>query len=58
MEREVEENEGLAQAKDMLAGTMAGILSKTIEYPFDTIKVFYQFRPVDQVPKSTVGYFR
>lgn len=27
------------QAKDLAAGTMAGLTSKIIEYPFDTVKV-------------------
>jgi len=30
------------QAKDLLAGTTAGLISKVVEYPFDTIKVRMQ----------------
>jgi len=32
-------------AKDLFAGTMAGMVSKVIEYPFDTIKVRQQTQP-------------
>jgi hypothetical protein len=31
-----------AFSKDMIAGTVAGMLSKLVEYPFDTIKVWKQ----------------
>jgi len=38
-------NEGREQVKDVLAGTMAGVFCKIIEYPFDTLKVRLQTTP-------------
>ena len=32
-------SEAREQVKDITAGTMAGLMSKVVEYPFDTIKV-------------------
>lgn len=40
-----EKNESREQVKDLLAGTMAGLFSKLIEYPFDTLKVRLQTTP-------------
>jgi len=37
--------ESLEQVKDFMAGTMAGLVSKVIEYPFDTLKVRLQTSP-------------
>ena len=42
MERDVVKNEALAQFKDILAGSIGGLISKLIEYPLDTIKVLMQ----------------
>lgn len=36
-------------AKDLLAGTAAGLIAKVIEYPFDTIKVRQQLHPSHSV---------
>jgi len=33
------------QTKDLIAGTMAGLFSKVIEYPCDTLKVRLQTTP-------------
>jgi len=38
-------HEGREQVKDLLAGTMAGVFCKVIEYPFDTLKVRLQTTP-------------
>jgi len=35
----------MEQTKDLVAGTMAGLFSKVIEYPFDTVKVRLQTTP-------------
>jgi len=39
---------GLAAFKDIFFGSAAGIVGKTIEYPFDTIKVRLQSQPDDR----------
>ncbi|KAG0639940.1 mitochondrial carrier domain-containing protein [Tuber brumale] len=43
-----EEVAGLAAVKDIVFGSSAGIVGKTIEYPFDTVKVRLQSQPDDQ----------
>ncbi|CAZ83904.1 unnamed protein product [Tuber melanosporum] len=46
--RRAEEVAGLAAVKDIVFGSSAGIVGKTIEYPFDTVKVRLQSQPDDQ----------
>lgn len=46
----------MEQTKDIMAGTIAGILSKLIEHPFDTLKVRLQTTP--EKYKSAFQCFR
>jgi len=50
-------NESREQIKDLLAGTMAGLFSKVIEYPFDTLKVRLQTTP-EKYGNSALQCFR
>jgi len=38
-------SEGREQTKDFIGGSFAGLLSKVMEYPFDTLKVRLQTTP-------------
>lgn len=52
--------QGKEAAKDILFGSIAGIVGKVIEYPFDTVKVRLQSQP-DGIPaqyKGPVDCFR
>ena len=51
-------NEALSQVKDMVSGTLAGLFSKVVEYPFDTLKVFYQANELSAQPQSSWSYLR
>jgi len=52
-----QKSESLEQVKDLIAGTMAGVLAKLIEYPFDTLKVRLQTTP-EKYGNSAVQRFR
>lgn len=39
--------------EDIVAGSVAGAVSKIIEYPFDTVKVRLQSQPAGQPPQYT-----
>jgi len=52
-----EKNESREQVKDLMAGTMAGLFSKVIEYPFDTLKVRLQTTP-EKYGNSALQCFR
>ena len=58
MERSVEENESLAQIKDITAGCFAGAIAKVIEYPFDTLKVLCQINESNIAQQSTLQITR
>lgn len=53
MERKIEQNESLAQIKDITAGCFAGAIGKFIEYPFDTLKVLCQINKTNIANQST-----
>ena len=53
MERSGEQNESLAQIKDITAGCFAGAIGKIIEYPFDTLKVLCQINESNIESQST-----
>eukprot|EP01084_Bolivina_argentea_P004911 9302_1 len=55
MERKTEQNESLAQFKDITAGCFAGAIGKTIEYPFDTLKVLCQINKTNIANQSTLA---
>ncbi|KAL4802630.1 mitochondrial carrier domain-containing protein [Aspergillus unguis] len=46
---ELAQNQGLEAFKDILFGSVAGMIGKVIEYPFDTVKVRLQSQP-DHLP--------
>ena len=52
--------QGKEAAKDILFGSIAGIVGKVIEYPFDTVKVRLQSQPAGLPPqyKGPVDCFR
>jgi len=45
------------QTKDLVAGTLVGLFSKVIEYPFDTLKVRLQTSP-EKYNNSALYCFR
>ncbi|KAF7713408.1 Mitochondrial carrier domain-containing protein [Penicillium ucsense] len=47
-------NQGLEAMKDIAFGSVAGMAGKTIEYPFDTVKVRLQSQP-DHLPLRYTG---
>eukprot|EP00954_Amorphochlora_amoebiformis_P009904 774663-Amorphochlora_amoeboformis.AAC.1 len=52
--------EAREQIKDLMAGTMGGLTSKVIEYPFDTVKVarirmFFHAREAVSDSKRGIG---
>jgi len=57
MSSEGEKNASREQIKDLIAGTMAGLVSKIIEYPFDTVKVRLQTTP-EKYGNSAIRCFR
>jgi len=57
MASEAEKNASGEQIKDLIAGTMAGLVSKVIEYPFDTLKVRLQTTP-EKYGHSAIRCFR
>merc|ERR1719242_986349 len=58
MERSAEQNESLAQIKDITAGCFAGAIGKIIEYPFDTLKVLCQINESHIESQSTLQITR
>ena len=48
-------SESIEQFKDMVAGSIAGAISRCVEYPFDTIKVLYQTQDIQQSPVSFIS---
>lgn len=47
-------NQGLEALKDITYGSVAGIIGKVVEYPFDTVKVRLQSQP-DHLPLRYAG---
>ena len=47
-------NQGLEALKDITYGSIAGIVGKFVEYPFDTVKVRLQSQP-DHLPLRYTG---
>ena len=47
-------DQGTEALKDILFGSIAGVIGKTIEYPFDTVKVRLQSQP-DHLPPRYTG---
>ena len=46
-------DQGTEALKDIIFGSIAGIIGKTIEYPFDTVKVRLQSQPDNLPPRYT-----
>ncbi|KAL4915433.1 mitochondrial carrier domain-containing protein [Aspergillus aurantiobrunneus] len=51
---ELPPNQGLEAVKDIVFGSIAGMIGKVIEYPFDTVKVRLQSQP-DHLPLRYYG---
>ena len=45
-------NEALSQMKDIIAGTVAGVVSKFFDYPIDTLKVLTQLSQLNQTSQA------
>ncbi|ETO31518.1 hypothetical protein RFI_05602 [Reticulomyxa filosa] len=58
MDRQVEKNETIAQIKDAIGGVLAGLISKVVEYPFDTVKVLYQSNNITLQQSNLVQFLR
>ncbi|KAI4125101.1 MAG: hypothetical protein LQ338_004453 [Usnochroma carphineum] len=54
----IAEDQGLEAFKDITFGSIAGIIGKVIEYPFDTIKVRLQSQPHPLVYTGPLDCFR
>ncbi|KAL8936066.1 MAG: hypothetical protein Q9211_004372 [Gyalolechia sp. 1 TL-2023] len=52
------ENQGIEAIKDITFGSIAGMIGKVIEYPFDTIKVRLQSQPHPPIYSGPLDCFR